>query len=75
MLSGVVKMADDGTAFVETGMGPKVLGDYVKSWAASDGKDFVSPPTGGGAKPNEGRTKSTASPLAKVPGFADLPET
>lgn len=49
MLAGQVKLGDDGTAFVETGMGPKVLADYVKTWAASEGKDFVAPPSGGGA--------------------------
>lgn len=50
MLSGMVKLGEDGTAYVETGMGPKVLGDFVKSWAATEGKDFVTPPAGGGSK-------------------------
>lgn len=54
MLSGNVKLGDDGTAYVETGMGPKVLGDFVKGWAASEGKDFVTPAAGGGAKGNDG---------------------
>ena len=54
MLAGQVKLGDDGTAYVETAMGPKVLGDYVKSWAASEGKDFVSPPSGGGARGGNG---------------------
>jgi hypothetical protein len=49
MLAGSVKLGEDGTAFVETSMGPKMLGDYVKGWAAQDGKDFVTPPKGGGA--------------------------
>jgi hypothetical protein len=49
MLSGMVKLGEDGSAYVETGMGPKVLGDFVKGWAASEGKDFVTPPKGGGA--------------------------
>jgi hypothetical protein len=35
-------------------MGPKFIGDYAKSWAASEGKDFVSPPSGGGAKGGNG---------------------
>ena len=35
-------------------MGPKVLTDYVKSWAASEGKDFVAPPSGGGAGGSKG---------------------
>jgi hypothetical protein len=34
-------------------MGPRVLADFVKGWAASDGKDFVTPPQGGGAKGND----------------------
>lgn len=50
MLAGQVKLGDDGTAYVESGMGPKVLADYVKGWVASEGKDFVTPPQGGGAK-------------------------
>lgn len=53
MLAGQVKLGDDGTAYVETGMGPKVLADFVKGWAASDGKDFVTAPQGGGAKGND----------------------
>lgn len=53
MLAGTVKLGDDGTAYVETGMGPKVLGDFVKGWAAQDGKDFVTPPKGGDARGND----------------------
>jgi len=49
MLGEKVKLGDDGSPYVETTMGPKVLADFVKSWAASDGKDFVAPPSGGGA--------------------------
>jgi len=48
MLSSDVKLGEDGTAYVDTLMGPKVLGDYVKSWAASEGQAFVSKPQGGG---------------------------
>lgn len=54
MLAGQVKLGEDGTAFVETAMGPKVLTDYVKGWAASEGKDFVAPPSGGGAGGSKG---------------------
>jgi hypothetical protein len=53
MLAGTVKLGDDGTAYAETGMGPKVLGDFVKGWAAQDGKDFVTPPKGGDARGSE----------------------
>lgn len=54
MLSPQVKLGDDGTAYVDTAMGPKVLGDYVKAWASSEGKDFVAPPSGGGASGSKG---------------------
>jgi hypothetical protein len=53
MLSGDVKLGDDGTAYVETGMGPKVLGDYVKQWAAGEGAAFVAKPQGAGVKGGE----------------------
>lgn len=68
MLAGQVKLGDDGTAYVETGMGPKVLADYVKSWAASEGKDFVAPPSGGGA----GGSKGGNGPGAKTMSRADF---
>jgi hypothetical protein len=61
MLSGNVKLGDDGTAFVETGMGPKMLGDYVKAWAASEGSAFVTPAQGGGAKGNTGGAPRASS--------------
>jgi hypothetical protein len=54
MLAGQVKLGEDGTAYVDTGMGPKTLDGFVKAWAASEGKDFVSPPSGGGAKGGNG---------------------
>jgi hypothetical protein len=50
----MVKLGDDGTAYVETGMGPKVLSDFVKGWAAGEGKAFVTAASGGGAKGNNG---------------------
>lgn len=54
MLAGEVKLADDGTAYVESQMGPKMLGDYVKQWAAGEGAAFVSKPQGGGLKGGDG---------------------
>lgn len=54
MLSGDVKLADDGTAYVESSMGPKMLADYVKTWAAGEGAAFVSPAKGGGANGGDG---------------------
>jgi hypothetical protein len=62
MLAGDVKLADDGTAYVESTMGPKVLGDYVKAWTAGEGAAFVSKPQGAGLKDNDfGSGKPTAS--------------
>lgn len=55
MLAGSVKM-DGETAIVETPMGPKLLADHVKAWASSEGKDFVTPASGGSAHGNEGGT-------------------
>lgn len=49
MLSGDVKIGDDGKPFVETDMGPMPLVDHVKRWTAGEGKDFVTPAQGGGA--------------------------
>lgn len=74
LLKDGVKVADDGSAYVETSMGPKVLGDYVKSWVASEGAAFVEPAKGGGAKEGDGSGKPNNSPLATIAGFADLPE-
>jgi len=65
-LAPMVKLGEDGTAYVDTGMGPKVLGDFVKGWASSDGKAFVSKPQGGGAQagtPNGGGKTIAASQL------------
>jgi uncharacterized membrane protein YdfJ with MMPL/SSD domain len=62
MLAGQVKLGDDGTAYVESSMGPKVLGDYVKQWAASEGAAFVTKPQGAGVKGGEG---SGTKPLPK----------
>lgn len=71
LLAGQVKLGDDGTAYVDTPMGPKVLGDFVKSWAATEGQAFVSPPKGGGAAgggPNmSGKTVSASEIDAMTP--------
>ena len=60
MLAGDVKLADDGTAFVESSMGPKMLGDFVKAWASSEGAAFVTKPQGAGAKGGDGNGTPTA---------------
>ena len=49
MLAGSVKM-DGDKALVETDMGPLGIADHVKRWVASEGKAFVTPPSGGDAK-------------------------
>lgn len=82
LLVGQVKIESDAPV-VETDMGRFPLGDYVKRWAASDGKDFVSPPSGGGARGNDrgaqgGKTVSakdldSMTPQAKAKFFADNP--
>ena len=61
MLAGEVKLGDDGTAYVESSMGPKVLGDYVKAWASGEGAAFVSKPQGAGAKGGDGNGNPSAS--------------
>jgi len=73
LLRDEVRLGDDGSAYVETKMGPKILGDYVKAWVADEGAAFVEPAKGGGAKEGDG-AKVNNSPFARVPGFSDLPE-
>lgn len=59
LLGGSVKMVD-GKAVVETDMGPVDVAQHVKRWVAGEGKDFVTPPAGGGAKgQNDGKTNPT----------------
>lgn len=83
MLAPNVKL-DGEKAFFDTDMGPMGLTEYVKRWAASDeGKDFVDPPKGDGAKGNErgpgaGKSISAAdlekmSPQEKAAYFAANP--
>lgn len=48
ILAPTVKL-QDGRPIVETDMGPKPLADHVTHWAASVGKAYVTPPSGGGA--------------------------
>lgn len=75
MLAGSVKIGDDGAPFVETDMGPLGLTEHVKRWAAGEGKDFVAPATGGGAKGSDSSNAKGGNALSQsVPGFGDLPE-
>lgn len=70
MLSDDVKLADDGTAYVESNMGPKVLDDYVKAWAASEGAAFVTEPQGAGVKGGEG-SGTPITPKGDLAGSKD----
>ena len=54
MLAPLVKMGDDGAPVVETDMGPMAPAEYVKRWAADEGRDFVTLPSGGGASGGKG---------------------
>ena len=71
MLSAGVQINDEGKPIVETDMGPVGLVEHVKRWAAGDGKDFVTPPKGGGARNGDGAEKNSI--MDKVPQLADLP--
>ncbi|MGI3168405.1 hypothetical protein ACRARG_04585 [Pseudooceanicola sp. C21-150M6] len=74
MLSSSVKVGEDGKPFVETDMGPMQLSEHVKRWSAGEGKDFVTPPTGGDAPGSKGTGKGGNALIDKVPALADLPE-
>lgn len=54
MLADGVQVGEDGKPVVETDMGPMPLTEHVKRWAAGEGKDFVTPPSGGGARGGNG---------------------
>jgi hypothetical protein len=62
ILASQVKTGDDGKAIVESDMGPLGVGDYVKRWAAGDGKAFVTPPSGGGRKGGDGSGQTSDNP-------------
>lgn len=64
MLGSQVKMVD-GKAVVDAGMGPVDVSQFVKRWAASEGKDFVTPPAGGGAKGKDDGKTPEKNPWAK----------
>lgn len=66
MLAGEVKLGEDGTAYVESPMGPKLLGEYVKTWAAGEGAAFVSRPQGAGAR--GGENNGTVTPRGNLAG-------
>lgn len=66
MLASEVKLAEDGTAYVESSMGPKVLADYIKSWAATEGAAFVTKPQGAGVR--SGEHSGTIAPKGNLAG-------
>lgn len=74
LLADSVKVGEDGSPLVETDMGPLPLTEHVKRWAASEGKAFVDPGKGGGAKGGEGGGSKTNPLVERVPALADLPE-
>ena len=53
MLVGKVKLEGDKPMVETDDMGSFPVADYVKRWAAGEGKDFVVPPSGGGARGND----------------------
>lgn len=71
MLGGQVKMVD-GKPIVETDMGPVDVQAHVKRWVAGEGRDFVTPAQGGGAKGKDnggggGKSISASELEAKSP--------
>lgn len=63
MIAPDVKVGEDGKPMIETDMGPLALVEHVKRWAAGEGKDFVTPASGGGSK---GGTGSTGKKFAEM---------
>jgi len=61
MLDGrKVEMQGD-TPMIDTDMGPMAVADYAKRWVAGEGKGYVQPPSGGGAKGNAGNHTGTVT--------------
>lgn len=82
MLSPEVKIGEDANPYVETDMGPLSLTERVKRFAAGEGKAFVDPGRGGGAKGGNGNgapvTKETFAAMGdkeRTELFRTDPET
>lgn len=58
----------EGEVVVDDGY-PKPVGEFMAAWASSDGADFVSQPTGGGAKPGNGRVTITQEQFDAMPAI------
>lgn len=68
LLKGQVQLDDDGNVVMDTKMGPKPVADAVKQWASTDeGKDYVSPAKGSGAK-GGGGSKGAAKKFNEMTG-------
>jgi len=65
LLSSQVQTDAEGNPVVETDMGPVPLADHVKRWVAGEGKAFVTPPSGGGSRGNDGSGTASAGKKAK----------
>lgn len=71
MLRDSVKV-DGDKVVAETDMGPMPVADYVKRWSASEGKSFVTPPNGGGAR---GQDQGVKPGSIKRADFDAMPPT
>lgn len=56
----------EGKVVVDDGY-PKPVGEFMAAWSSSDGADFVSQPTGGGAKPGNGKVTVTREQFEAMP--------
>ena len=57
----------EGKVVVDDGY-PKPVDEFIAAWSGSDGADFVSQPTGGGAKPGNGRVTITREQIKAMNG-------
>jgi len=57
-----VKFTDEGAPYFDGKLGPMDLADHIGRWAKEDGKDFITPPVGGGAKPGSKGGSNTQTP-------------
>ena len=58
----------EGKVVVDDGY-PKPVGEFIAAWSSSDGADFVSQPTGGGAKPGNGKVTVTQEQFDAMPAI------
>lgn len=70
MLDGRKVDMQGETPMVETDMGPMAVADYAKRWAAGDGKGYVAPASGGGAKGNTGAGQGKTALRSQFDGMA-----